>query len=141
MLHKLFTRTVFSALLMGAMVTAPAFADELPAKSAAAVASGHVNWSVFDLTPAQNKQINKIRFDYSKKAIKLKAEIALKKLAIQEQLMSPAPVSPAKVRNLLQERLALESELQTASLDNFLAIKKLLSPQQLAKMPQAITVK
>ena len=55
--------------------------------------------------------------------------------------MSPAPVSPAKVKNLLQEKLMLESELQAASLDNFLAIKKLLSPQQLAKMPQAITVK
>jgi len=141
MLHKLFTRTVFSALLMGAMVTAPAFADELPAKSAAAMASGHVNWAVFNLTPAQIKQINKIRMDYSKRAIKLKAEIALKNLSIQEQLMSPAPVSPARVKSLLQERLALESELQTASLDNFLAIKQLLSPQQLAKMPQAITVK
>jgi Spy/CpxP family protein refolding chaperone len=141
MLHKLVTRTVFSALLMGAMVTAPAFADELPAKSAAAVASGHVNWDVFNLTPAQIKQINKIRMDYSKKAIKLKAEIALKNLSIQEQLMSPAPVSPARATKLLQERLALESELQTASLNNFLAIKQLLSPQQLAKMPQAITVK
>ncbi len=143
MLHKFVTRTVLSALLMGAVVTAPAFADDQAAakNSAAAVASGHVNWDIFDLTPTQKKQINKLRMDYSKKAIKLKAEIALKQLSIQEQLMSPAPVSPAKVRNLLQEKLALESQLQAASLDNFLAIKKLLSPQQLAKMPQAITVK
>lgn len=144
MLHKFVTRTMLGALLMGAMVTTPAFAaDEQSAtkNSAAAMASGHVNWNVFDLTPTQKKQINKYRMEYSKKAIKLKAEIALKQLAIQEQLMSPAPVSPAKVKNLLQEKLMLESELQAASLDNFLAIKKLLSPQQLAKMPQAITVK
>ncbi len=144
MWNKRITQTVLSALVMSFAFTAPGLAaDDQPAKKhpAAAVASGHVNWSVFDLTPTQKKEINKIRLAYSKNAIKLKAAIAYKKIEIQEQLMSPAPVSPAKVRNLLKEKLELESKLQAASLDNFLAIKKLLSPQQLAKMPQAITIK
>ena len=143
MWNKHLARTAMAALIMSAGFTAPTLAADQPAKknSAAAMASGHVNWTVFNLTPVQKKQINKIRLDYSKKAIKLKAAIAYKKVEIQEQLMSPAPVSPAKVRKLLQDKLALESQLQAASLDNFLAIKKLLSPQQLAKMPQAITIK
>lgn len=99
-----------------------------------------VDWKSLDLSPVQMKEINKLKIDYSKKAVKLTAQIKVKKLEIQELLMSPAP-NPDNVHQLLQQKLSLESQLQKSQLENFLAIKKLLTPTQLAKLPQVINLK
>lgn len=139
MLNKMAVRIALSALFSFGIVMSPALADTQTQKPVAAP-SGPVNWDSLNLTPPQVKRINDLRFDYSKKAVQLRASIQLKQLDIQKQLMSPIQ-NPSFVRRLLQEKLQLESTLQAATLDNFLAIKKLLTPEQLAKLPQAITIK
>jgi Spy/CpxP family protein refolding chaperone len=102
--------------------------------------SSAINWKSLDLSPEQIKKINLLRLEFNKKAIRLKADAQLKQVEIQTQLMSPA-ANPHLVRKLLQEKLALESRLQAESLDHFLAIRKLLTPEQLVKLPQAVSLK
>lgn len=140
MLNKIAVQVALSALFSFGALMAPAMADTAtPTQKPAAAPSGTINWDILNLTPDQVKQINIIRINYSKKAIQLKADIKLKQLDIQNQLMSPAP-NPSLVRKLLQEKLAKESELQAASLESFLAIKKLLTPEQLVILPKAVNM-
>jgi Spy/CpxP family protein refolding chaperone len=132
-------QVALATLALAGLASVPVLAQEAPTQQPAA-SPGAINWQSLDLTPAQIKQINLLRLQYNQTAIKLKAEANLKQLEIQKQLMAPA-ANPNTVRQLLQEKLSLDSKLQAASLDNFLAIRKLLTPQQLAKLPQAITLK
>ncbi len=138
MKNKFLTQVALSALICTGVMVAPVMAQQEAPKPAAT--PGSINWNVLNLTPTQIKEINKIRMDYSKLAIKHKADIQIKSLEIQQQLMSPAS-NPSYVNKLLQEKLLMESQLQAASLSNFLAIKKLLTPVQLAKLPQAMSIK
>jgi len=138
MMNKFLTQVALSALICTGVMVAPVMAQQEPPKPAAT--PGSINWNELNLTPVQVKKINEIRMAYSKLAIKQKADIQVKSLEIQQQLMSPAP-NPSYVRKLLQEKLLMESKLQAASLENFLAIKKLLTPVQLAKLPQAMSIK
>jgi hypothetical protein len=134
------SRLALGALIvLGTATTAPVYAQTQPQQPAAAPA-GPIDFSKLNLTPDQTKKLNLLRLDYNKKAIKLKADIQLKQLDIQKQLMSPA-ANPTLVRKLMQEKLALESQLQKASLEQFLAFKKMLTPEQLVKLPQAITIR
>lgn len=138
MIKKILAQVTLSALICTGVIVAPVMAQQEAPKPAAA--PGSIKWNELNLTPVQIKKINEIRIAYSKLAIKQKADIQVKSLEIQQQLMSPAP-NPSYVRKLLQEKLLMESQLQAASLDNFLAIKKLLTPVQLAKLPQAMSIR
>ncbi|MGV3524634.1 MAG: Spy/CpxP family protein refolding chaperone [Candidatus Sericytochromatia bacterium] len=139
MISKPFTHMALSALISVGVLSAPAMAQQTTPKPVAA-APGTINWALLRLTPAQTQKINVLRLEFEKKAIKIRADINLKQLEIQQQLMSPAN-NPSLVRKLLQEKLALENQLQTLTLDNFLAMKKVLTPQQVAMLGQAITIK
>lgn len=140
MINKHMSRLALSALfVLGAAYTSPAFAQSQPQQPAAAPA-GAIDFTKLNLTPEQTKKLNLMRLDFNKKAIKLKAEIQLKQIEIQRELMKPA-ANPSLVRKLMQDKLAMESQLQKASLEQFLAFKKMLTPEQLAKLPQAITIK
>jgi len=134
------TQLALSALFCLGALAAPALADNTQSQKPAAAPSGPVNWNSLNLSPDQVKKINLLRLEYNKQAIQLKANIQVKQLDIQKQLMSPA-ANPSLVRKLLQEKLQMESQLQAASLDNFLAIKKLLTPEQLVKLPEVVTIK
>ena len=132
------TRLALSALFLVGTISVPAFAQQNQTPQPAAVPTGPINYKLLNLSPEQTKKLNEMRIEFSKKAIRLKADIQIKHLDIQKQLMSPA-VNPNLVRKLMQEKLALESQLQSSSLEFFLAFKKMLTPTQLAKLPQAIT--
>lgn len=140
MIHKHMTRLAVTALLsslcMTAFVSAPALAAPL---QAAPVASGNVDWNKLGLSPEQAKQINLKRMEFEKIAIPLKADIRLKQIDIQRQLMAPA-YNPLVVQRLMDEKLALENRLQKEALNNFLAMKKLLTPTQLVKLPSVMGV-
>src|SRR5690348_4343479 len=137
-MHKHMTRLALGALFVLGTVSAPAFAQTQPQQPAAAPA-GPIDYNKLNLTPDQVKKLNILRLDYNKRAITLKAQIQLKQLDIQKQLMSPA-ANPSLVRKLMQEKLTLEAQLQKASLEQFLAFKKMLTPEQLVKLPQAVTI-
>lgn len=128
-----------ASLVFGLTVfTSSSWAKDSPDKPV--VVPSTIDWKSLELTPEQIKQINLLRLEFNKKAVRLKAEAQLKQLEIQKQLMSPA-TNPVLVRKLLQEKLAIESRLQAESLDHFLAIRKLLTPEQLVKLPQALSIK
>lgn len=128
-----------ASLVLGlAMFAVPSLAKDASDKPAAVPSA--IDWKSLDLSPEQIKKINLLRLEFNKKAVRLKADAQLKQLEIQKQLMSPA-ANPSLVRKLLQEKLALESRLQAESLDHFLAIRKLLTPEQLVKLPQAVSIK
>ncbi|MBF2055215.1 MAG: periplasmic heavy metal sensor [Candidatus Sericytochromatia bacterium] len=137
---KTITQIALSALFAWGVALTPAFADITQPQKPAAAPSGPINWSALNLSPDQVKKINALRLDYNKQAIQLKANIQIKQLEIQKQLMAPAP-NPSLVRQLLQDKLKLEGQIQSASLDHFLAIKKLLTPAQLAKLSEAVVIK
>lgn len=99
-----------------------------------------INWSVLNLSPSQRERIRLLRIDFQKLSIKLKAEIDLKQIDIEKLLVSPTSDSN-EIRKILREKLALESKLKMEALDNFLEIKSLLTTDQLAKLPRAVTMK
>lgn len=140
-MKKHLAQLALSALFVMGTVSVPAFAQSQPQQQQpATVPAGPINYKLLNLTPDQVKKFNQIRLDFNKQAIKLKADIQLKQLEIQKQLMAPAVNQPL-LNKLMQEKLALDSKLQKASLDSFVAFKKLLTPQQLALLPQAITLR
>ncbi|PIQ23532.1 hypothetical protein COW36_13745 [bacterium (Candidatus Blackallbacteria) CG17_big_fil_post_rev_8_21_14_2_50_48_46] len=114
---------------------APSLAKDASDKPAAVPST--IDWKSLDLSSEQIKKINILRLEFNKKAIVLKAEAQQKQEEIQRLLMSPAS-NPNLVRRLLQEKLALESKLKAESLDHFLAIRKLLSPEQLVLLKQQL---
>ena len=138
-MRKHMSRLALSALFVLGAQVAPVFAQTQPQQPAAAP-SGQIDYTKLNLSPDQTKKLNLLRLEYNKQAIKLKADIQLKQIDIQKQLMSPA-ANPSLVRKLMQEKLALESKLQSASLEQFLAFKKMLTPEQLVKLPQVINIR
>ncbi|HEY9840992.1 MAG: Spy/CpxP family protein refolding chaperone [Candidatus Sericytochromatia bacterium] len=138
-MRKQLSQLALSALMVLGAASAPAFAQTPPQQPAAAPA-GPIDYNKLHLTPEQVKKLNILRLEYNKQAITLKAQIQLKQLDIQKQLMSPA-ANPSLVRKLMQEKLTLEAKLQKSSLEQFLAFKKMLTPEQLVKLPGAMTIR
>lgn len=130
---------VAASIMLGlGLYAAPSQAKDASDKPA--VVPSSIDWKSLNLSPDQIKKINLLRIEFNKKAIRLKADAQLKQLEIQKQLMSPAH-NPSLVRKLLQEKLALDGQLQKQSLDHFLAVRALLTPTQIAKLPQAVSLK
>ena len=138
MIGKKMSLAALCALMVFGAASAPAFADPTTPQQTAAP-SGTINFAKLNLTSDQVKKLNILRLDYNKAAIKLKADIQLKQIEIQRQLMSPA-VNTDVVRRLMAEKLAIDSQLQKLAVEQFLAFKKMLTPQQLALLPGAMTV-
>ena len=139
------TRKKSLSLVLGTVMTLGFFASPVMAqthiKAKTKITSpSKVSWKKLGLNTKQKVKINKLLLKYNKSAIKLKAEIKIKRIEIQEALISPA-INPNTLHKLLQTKLVLESKLQKAQLNNFLAIKKVLTPTQLKKLPQAIVLR
>lgn len=140
MMRKKMSLLALSALMVFGAASAPAFAETTTPQQPAAAPSGPINFAKLDLTGDQVKKLNILRLDYNKQAIKLKADMQLKQIEIQRQLMSPA-VNPDVVRRLMAEKLAIDAQLQKLAVEQFLAFKKMLTPEQLAKLPGAMTIR
>lgn len=118
---------------------APAMATQaLPQPPAAA--NGTINWAALSLTPEQTRKINMLRLNHNQIAVKLKADIIVRQMEIQKLLIAPA-ANPNRIRQLMQENLVMKSRLEAASLENFLAIKKCLTSEQLVKLSQLVVIK
>ncbi len=121
----------------------PGFAEDerkLPRPPVESSGTMIINWNMLNLTPSQRERIRLLRTDFQKLSVKLKAEMDLKQLDIEKYLVSPTS-DPDEIRKLLRERLAIEAKLRIEALDNFLAIKSLLTSEQLAKLPRAVNLR
>lgn len=130
---------IYSFCLAGLTLAAtlPAAATEIPVGLSAATTAKPIDWTKvyanLNLSTEQAERINQIRELFDKQAKFLKDQIKAKQGQIQGQLNAGAP-STSRLTTLMNEKLALESQLQKAALDSFLAIQKVLTPQQLAQL-------
>jgi Spy/CpxP family protein refolding chaperone len=122
--------------------TIPSFADDshsLPRPRVESAGSLVINWDQLNLTNSQKQRIKSLRYDFQKTSIKYKAQMDLQQLEIEKALVSPVS-KPAEIKKLMLEKLSLESKLRMAALDNFLAIKSMLTTDQLAKLSKAVNL-
>ena len=99
-------------------------------------APGALDWSSLNLTQDQIRKINLLRLDFQRMAIRLRSDIELRRLEIDKLMITPN-ADTNRLRALVKERSALTAQLELSTLDNFLAIKKLLSNEQLERLPGA----
>jgi hypothetical protein len=98
-------------------------------------APGALDWGSLNLSTDQIRRINLLRLDFQRKAIRLRADIELRRIEIDKSMVSAG--ADNRLRQLVKERSALQAQLEMVTLENFLAIKKLLTNDQLAKLPAA----
>lgn len=135
MMNKLLTRIALSAFVLGG-IASPALADN-SAQPTAAVASNSIWSKIPGLSSEQIKKINKERISFSKEAAEMTAAIKQKQAEIQQQL-GAVKTNPSYLQQLMSEKIALESKLKQASLTHFIAVKKILTPQQIAVLNREI---
>lgn len=122
----------FLALAMGLSLAWPANAVPKPPVNA----PGVLDWSTLSLSTDQIRRINLLRLEFQRTAIKLRADIELRRVEIDRMMVSPS-ADPNRLRQLLREKTEFQTKLEFASLENFLAIKALLSAKQLERLPEA----
>jgi Spy/CpxP family protein refolding chaperone len=118
------------------------FGSVMPALAASKIprpplnAPGALDWSTLNLTQDQIRRINLLRLDFQRMAIRLRSDIELRRLEI-DKLMITSNADTNRLRSLVKERSTLTAQMEMATLENFLSIKKLLTPEQLDKLPGA----
>ena len=133
----------FCCLILALNFISPlAFADtaKVPRPPLENPGSIYIKWELLNLTPEQRRRITALKYQFQQKAIKLKAQVQLKQVEIEQNLISPNS-NPDHVKNLMREKKSLETDLQMAALDNFFAIRALLTPDQLQKLPTALIIR
>jgi hypothetical protein len=98
-------------------------------------APGALDWSSLNLSTDQIRRINLLRLDFQRTAIRLRADIELRRIEIDKLMVSAG--ADNRLRQLVKERSSLQAQLEMVTLENFLAIKKLLNSDQLEKLPAA----
>jgi Spy/CpxP family protein refolding chaperone len=134
---------IIQVFILAAIV--PSFGEDdssrkLPRPPVESSGSMIINWQMLNLSPSQRERIRLLRVEFQKNSVKLRAEMDLKQLDIEKLLVSPTS-DPDEIRKLLRERLSLEAKLRIDALDNFLAIKSLLTSEQLAKLSRAVNLR
>ena len=117
-----------SSLMMTLTVMVPALAN--PQTTPAVSSLTNINWNKVGLSPKQAETIRTLRDKFNLRATRLKGEIKQKQAIIQQLLLSPAG-NPDLIRKLMADKLLLENALQNEALENYLAIKKELTPTQI----------
>ena len=82
-----------------------------------------------NLTPEQDKQIKDIRYERQKKPIDLRSQIQKNRLELRH-LISNNNIDEKKILNLTDENSKIQAELKKSAIQNWLAIYKILTPEQ-----------
>ncbi len=90
-----------------------------------------------NLSEEQITEINKTLLDFQKNALELKNRIQIKELEIKALLLEPE-TELAKIREKLKEAADLQVELKVKTIEKYLEIKDLLTPEQQAKLPLGV---
>ena len=123
-------------------ISLPVYADNnhsLPRPRIESQGSFTINWTQLNLSSSQQTRIKLLRYDFQKISIKYKSEMDLQQIEIEKALVSPIS-KPIEIKKLMLEKLSLESKLRMAALDNFLAIKSMLTTDQLAKLSRSVSL-
>lgn len=90
-----------------------------------------------NLSEEQITEINKILLSFQKDTLELRNRTQIKELEIKALLLEPE-TELAKIREKLKEAADLQVELKVRTIEKYLEIKGLLTPEQQAKLPLGI---
>ncbi len=88
-----------------------------------------------DLTDAQVKQMQEIQYDFAKTGIGLRADLKEARLALQHELAQPN-VDKKEVDKLVDQVAQAQKMLLKHRIDRRMAMKDVLTPEQLEKFQQ-----
>jgi Spy/CpxP family protein refolding chaperone len=88
-----------------------------------------------DLTDAQVKQMQEIRYDFAKTGIGLRADLKETRLALQHELAQPN-VDKKEIDKLVDQVAQAQKMLLKHRIDRRLAMKDVLTPEQQEKLQQ-----
>lgn len=142
MFPKVFSARLLTLCVLGLIWQAPMLAEEgsQPLLAAAPAKNLDKLLQSLQLTPEQAKAINRIRRQYNQLAAILKPQILALHQELEARLAAPV-TNPAVLQKLMQQQLALQNQLQKASLDSFIAIKVLLTDSQRVALYQALKLR
>jgi len=90
-----------------------------------------------NLSEEQKTEINKTLLDFQKDTVELRNSIQIKKLEVKALLLEPQ-TELVKIRAKLQEIADLQVELKVKTIEKYLEVKDLLTPEQQEKLPLAV---
>ncbi|MEA1939224.1 MAG: hypothetical protein U9N03_00985 [Candidatus Caldatribacteriota bacterium] len=90
-----------------------------------------------DLSEEQKSEIRKLDLDFQKELLGLKNEVEVNQLEIKILFLKIEP-DLVKVREKLQEIADLQTELKMKGIEEYLAVKGILTSEQQEKLPEGI---
>jgi len=90
-----------------------------------------------NLSEEQITEINKTLLDFQKDTVELRNSIQIKELEVKALLLEPQ-TELVKIRAKLQEIADLQVELKVKTIEKYLEVKDLLTPEQQAKLPLGV---
>jgi len=90
-----------------------------------------------NLSEEQVTEINKTLLDFQKDTVELRNSIQIRELEVKALLLEPQ-TELIKIRAKLQEIADLQVELKVKTIEKYLEVKDLLTPEQQAKLPLGI---
>jgi len=90
-----------------------------------------------NLSEGQKTEINKTLLDFQKDTVELRNSIQIRELEVKALLLEPQ-TELVKIRAKLQEIADLQVELKVKTIEKYLEVKDLLTPEQQAKLPLGV---
>ncbi len=90
-----------------------------------------------NLSEEQITEINKTLLDFQKDTVELRNSIQIRELEVKALLLEPQ-TELVKIRAKLQEIADLQVELKVKTIEKYLEIKDLLTPEQQVKLPLGV---
>ena len=90
-----------------------------------------------NLSEEQIAEINKTLLDFQKDTVELRNSIQIKKLEVKALLLEPQ-TELVKIRAKLQEIADSQTELKMKGIEEYLAVKSILTSEQQEKLPEGI---
>ncbi|MBU4509549.1 Spy/CpxP family protein refolding chaperone [bacterium] len=90
-----------------------------------------------NLSEEQKAEINKTILDFQKDTVELRNSIQIRELEVKALLLGPQ-TELVKIRAKLQEIADLQVELKIKTIEKYLEVKDLLTPEQQTKLPLGI---
>ena len=91
-----------------------------------------------NLSEEQITEINKTLLDFQKNSLEIRNKIQINQLEVKALLLEPQ-TELVKIRAKLQEIADLQVELKIKTIEKYLEVKGLLTPEQQAKLPLGVS--
>jgi Spy/CpxP family protein refolding chaperone len=90
-----------------------------------------------NLSEEQVTEIERISIDFQKNILELRNNLQIKELEVKELLLEPL-TEMTKIKEKFEEIAELQVEIRVKTIERYLEIKELLTPEQQAKLPLGV---